>query len=165
MVHRKTRFMLLTALFFLASLCPSQTPKPYITVDELLRNAPQHNRTIVTVSGWLHAGWEYSFLQPDRDKFPTQNEAIWLDDIEYVKANEQTWPEMKKDRATTEPMLSPAGQKLYRKYRRLCPKYGAPPVIVPVILRGEFQTSDTPKFSFDHYHRLIVYEVISIGSK
>jgi hypothetical protein len=165
MVHCKTRFLLLIAMIFLASMCQPQAPKPYLTVDELLRDASLHNRTIVTVSGWLHSGWEYGFLQPDRDKYPSQNEAIWLDDIELVKANEQRWPEMKNDRATTEPTLSPAGQELYRKYRRLCPKYGAPPFIVPVILRGEFQTSDTPTFNFEHYHRLIVYEVISIGPK
>lgn len=164
MVRGRSGFILLIALVFLASTAQPETSPPCITVVELLHDAPLHNRTVVTVSGWLHAGFETSLLLSYPEEIGPLDQAIWFDDIEFVKANEQMWPELKKDQATTEPALSPTAQRLYRKFLRQHSKRLAP-VIVPVVLRGEFQTSNQRIFSGPTLHRLIFYEVISIGSK
>jgi hypothetical protein len=127
---------------------------PFVTVQQLLQNAQNYHRQIIVVDGWTRRGLEYFTIQATKEPF--QREQIWLDNIDFIKATEARWPEDKKYRATSEPVLDLEAQRKYRKLFSLKrPTH--------VILKGEFQTSRESEFGDGSFrHRLILYEVISI---
>src|ERR1035438_9878228 len=134
-----------------------QSPRKCIPIEQLISEAAAHDRTIVTVCGSLERQFEINTLRPQsastRDPEDFFDRAIWLDNIDEVKAIERYRPEEKKRRATVEPNLTATERQVYEQFRQL----RSP---VPLVLTGEFQyqKKDAP-YGFGHmggYHfRLI----------
>lgn len=131
---------------------------PFVTVQQLMQSPENYHRKIIVVEGWIRRGREYFALQAVKE--PYQKDLIWLDDIEFIKATEQRWPEDKQYRATDEPVLDREAKTKYRKLFAIQKPAN-------VVLKGEFQTAKKGRFGdlAAFRHRLIVYEVISIEAR
>ena len=159
MVPRRNSCLGVLLLMLASSAASSGGVFHYFAATELLQEAQSHDRTIVVVEGRLHVGRENRTLFARPSRVVDQDQAIWLEDIEYIKANERRWPDMRRERATQEMTLSAADYKRYRRLFKLRSNH-----FPTVVLKGEFQTSREPRFGHlsAFRHRLIVYEVICI---
>jgi hypothetical protein len=144
----------------------AQSPPTCIPIEDLIREAATHDRTIVTVCGTLERQFEVNSLRPQSASLREPEDffarAIWLDSIDEVKAIEKYRPEEKRQRSTVEPTLTATEREVYERFRQTQSS-------VPLVLTGEFQFAKRDaQYGFGHlgaYHyRLIVYKVVKIGS-
>jgi hypothetical protein len=139
-----------------ACLAPSQQT---LTVQQLLANPTTYNGRVVNLTGWFYAGPESYLLLAVPDKTGINiDTSLWVDDVGYVEASERQFG--KRERSTNMELLSTEEREVYK--RLMSTDWPRP---VAVVLRGEFQTSSTPRYGHlsAFKHRLILYKVLTIA--
>jgi hypothetical protein len=133
---------------------------PPISVSELLKNAATHNGQMVTVKGCYSMQIETAVLYPCSD--PKWEETIWVLPLSQIE-NSAKWIAgyADKDRKL-ENELTAREKRLAKQLSEL-----ADGVLVDVIFRGEFHSSDKPRFGhFAAYkYELILHRVLSIAPR
>jgi hypothetical protein len=129
-----------------------------LKVERLLQQQNQYNGKIVIVTGCFRTGMETTTLQPCGDPISATT-SIWIDDVRRLIGLERVIPSMRQERRTSpEKLDSDEAEKYQRLMSRDWPK------LTPVILRGEFQSSEVAKFGHLSAFkcRLILHKVIAL---
>ena len=84
---------------------------------------------------------------------------VWIDGYDEIEALEKMLPQTKKNRSTRAEVMTAEEAALYKNL------WEYEEVLVPVVVRGEFQTSSGNAFGnlAGFRHRLILYRVLELG--
>jgi hypothetical protein len=124
----------------------------------VLKQRRTYDGKVVVVSGCFRTGLETATLQPCGVSV-SPDDALWVEDVRMLDDMERIIPGLRRDRRTGTEPLGPAEAEAYRRLMS-----GDWPKPTPVTLRGEFQSSDTPRFGHLNAfkHRLVLYKVVEL---
>ena len=141
------------SLLVAASVACHQGSSP-LEIDELLQNPSRYNGQLISVHGCYRNGVETTLLLSCTN--PATDRSIWIEPYTAIEATEKAVPGYHA-RSTKTEYPSP-------HERELQTKLGEAPnlVTIEVVLRGEFQHSDSPLFGHTpgRRNRLILYRVL-----